>query len=55
MTKKAITTFEYTDDLTASLSREGDVETVTFALDGTSCRMDLYKKNAKALRDALKS
>jgi hypothetical protein len=50
MAKRVITTTEFTDDLDGSRA-EG---TVVFALEGRNYEIDLSKKNAAALRKALK-
>ena len=42
------------DDLTGETLPDGQGQTVTFALDGTSYELDLNKDNADKLRDDLK-
>ena len=44
---------EVTEKLIDDLDGSGAVETVTFALDGTSYEIDLSKRNAAALRKSL--
>ncbi|MDT4893462.1 MAG: hypothetical protein QOE97_2497 [Pseudonocardiales bacterium] len=50
MAKRVITTTEFTDDLDGSRA-EG---TVAFALEGKTYEIDLSRKNAAALRKAMK-
>jgi hypothetical protein len=42
------------DDLSGDTLRDGQGQTIPFALDGTSYEIDLNKKNADALRKDLK-
>ncbi len=42
------------DDLTGDILSDGQGQTVSFALDGTSYEIDLNKKNADALRKDLR-
>ncbi len=42
------------DDLTGDILSDGQGQTVSFALDGTSYEIDLNKKNADALRTDLR-
>ena len=44
---------ELTDDLDGKPIKDGQGETVTFALDGTAYEIDLGKKNADSLRNDL--
>ena len=44
---------QLTDDLDGKPIKDGDGETVTFALDSQDFEIDLSAKNAAALRDAL--
>ena len=41
----------FTDDLTGDTLPEGEVQTVTFAVDGTTYDIDLSTKNATSLRN----
>ena len=41
----------FSDDLTGDTLPEGDVQTVTFAVDGTTYDIDLSTKNATSLRN----
>jgi hypothetical protein len=47
------TIIQLTDDLDGKAIKDGNGETVTFALEGTSYEIDLSKKNADDLRDVL--
>ncbi|CCG05683.1 histone-like nucleoid-structuring protein Lsr2 [Blastococcus saxobsidens] len=42
------------DDLTGELLPDGQGQTISFALDGTSYEIDLNKDNADALREVFK-
>lgn len=42
------------DDLTGDVLPDGEGQTISFALDGTSYEIDLSKKNADSLRKDLK-
>lgn len=44
----------FMDDLTGELLPDGQGQTISFALDGTSYEIDLTKDNAVALRKSLK-
>ena len=41
----------FTDDLTGDVLTEDEVQTVTFAVDGTTYEIDLSQKNASSLRN----
>ncbi len=41
----------FTDDLTGDVLTQDEVQTVTFAVDGTTYEIDLSKKNASSLRN----
>ncbi len=41
----------FTDDLTGDVLTQDEVQTVTFAVDGTTYEIDLSKKNAASLRN----
>lgn len=51
MAQRVIT--QLVDDLDGKELKEGDGETVTFALDGTSYEIDLSRKNADKFRGVL--
>lgn len=44
----------FVDDLTGEVLPDGQGQTVSFGLDGTSYELDLNKSNADALRETFK-
>lgn len=54
MAQKVETITTLIDDLEGTVIEDGNGETVSFGLDGTTYNIDLTKANAKKLRDALK-